>query len=50
MLQTFLVLKKSSPGKLHVIELPFTSKKERIAAPTEEKTEVADLCHQASFD
>ena len=46
MLQTFLSLKKIVSGKLHVIEIAVYIEKERIAAPTEEKTEIADLRHQ----
>ena len=41
-----LVFEEIVPGKLHVIEIAVHVEKERIAAPTEEKTEVADLCHQ----
>src|SRR5262249_45884336 len=33
-------------SKLHAIEIAVYVEKERIAAPTEEKMEVADLCHQ----
>src|SRR6266446_3129891 len=34
------------PGELHVIEIADYVQKERIAAPAEEKTEVADFRHQ----
>ena len=34
------------PGKLHVIEITIHVEKERIAAPTKEKTVVADFRHQ----
>src|SRR5713101_2778265 len=41
-----LVFEEIVSSKLHVIEVAVHVEKERIAAPTEEKTEVADLCHQ----
>src|SRR5262249_20405220 len=45
MLQTFLSLKKIISSKLHVIEIAMHVEKELIAAQTEEKTKVADLCY-----
>jgi len=47
MLQTFLSLKKIVPVNWHVIEIAIPRRKKNGSLPpTEEKTEVADLCHQ----